>query len=192
MTDNISLTGVVATPPRSLRTNSGLAICSFRLASPQRRFDRHSNEWVEGETNWYTITAFRTLADNVAASIVKGDRVSVAGRLRIRPWETDERSGTTVEVDADTVGHDLLWGTTVFSRTMATKRVDVAAADSPSTPSTPEAPEPADAAGGAPESAASAGHDPGMHDGVPLPADPPGETPVPADRWAPSSDERPF
>jgi single-strand DNA-binding protein len=43
MTDNITLTGLVATTPRHLTTSEGLAITSFRLASSQRRFDRASN-----------------------------------------------------------------------------------------------------------------------------------------------------
>jgi single-strand DNA-binding protein len=116
MTDTITLTGVVATPPRSLQTASGLSITSFRLASSQRRYDRTKGEWVEGETNWYTVTAFRQLADHVTASLTKGDRILVSGRLRIRSWENGDRSGTSVEVDADSLGHDLHWGTSVYTR----------------------------------------------------------------------------
>jgi single-strand DNA-binding protein len=116
MTDTITLTGLVATPPRSLQTESGLSITSFRLASSQRRYDRSKGAWVDADTNWYTVTAFRQLADNLTASLTKGDRVVVSGRLRIRSWETADRSGTTVEVDADAVGHDLHWGTTSFTR----------------------------------------------------------------------------
>ena len=85
MTDHISLTGVVATTPRSLRTAEGLAITSFRLASAQRRWDRAAGTWSDGETNWYTVTCFRSLAENAAASVAKGERVVVAGRLRVRP-----------------------------------------------------------------------------------------------------------
>lgn len=116
MTDNINLTGVVATVPRVISTSSGLAITSFRLASSQRRYDRTKNTWVDGETNWYTVNTFRSLADHVAVSVVKGDRVVVGGRLRIRPWEKDGKTGTAVEVDAEALGHDLFWGTGVFTR----------------------------------------------------------------------------
>lgn len=62
------------------------------------------------------MTAFRTLAINAAASIGKGDRVIVAGRIRIREWSSGERSGTSIEVDAEVIGHDLGWGTTEFQR----------------------------------------------------------------------------
>jgi single-strand DNA-binding protein len=120
MTDTITLTGIVATIPRVVTTGDELAITSFRLASAQRRFDRNRNRWVDGETNWYTVTAFRQLATNAAGSVVRGDRVVVTGRLRIREWEAGERKGTTVEVEADAIGHDLAWGTTSFTRVITT------------------------------------------------------------------------
>jgi single-strand DNA-binding protein len=118
MSDSITLTGFVATAPRHLVTSEGLPITSFRLASNQRRFDRTQEKWVDGDTNWYTVTAFRQLALNAAVSIAKGDRVVVSGRIRIREWENGERAGTTVDVEADTIGHDLLWGTASFTRSI--------------------------------------------------------------------------
>ena len=116
MSDTITLTGLVATTPRHLTTSEGLAITSFRLASSQRRFDRATQKWIDADTNWYTISAFRGLANNAATSVVKGDRVIVSGRLRIRDWENTDRSGTTVEVEADYIGHDLNTGTASYRR----------------------------------------------------------------------------
>jgi len=116
MSDIMTLTGVVATTPRHLVTSSGVAITSFRLASGQRRFDRKRNAWVDADTNWYTISTFRHLAHNVAASIRKGEHVLITGRLRVRDWENADRNGTSVEIEADSVGHDLTWCTTTFVR----------------------------------------------------------------------------
>ncbi|MCA5923608.1 single-stranded DNA-binding protein [Curtobacterium oceanosedimentum] len=110
MNDIITVCGIVATEPRHLVTETGIAITSLRLASPSRRWDRASSTWVNGATNWYTVTAFRSLASNVFKSLKKGDRIVVAGRVRIRTWERDGRSGTSVEIDADGIGHDLAWG----------------------------------------------------------------------------------
>ena len=118
MNDSITLTGFVATPPRHIVTSGGLPITSFRMATTQRRFDRAKNAWVDGDTNWYTITTFRQLALNAATSIKKGERVIVSGKLRIRDWANGEKTGTTIEIDADSVGHDLAWGSTLFSRTV--------------------------------------------------------------------------
>jgi single-strand DNA-binding protein len=116
VTDTITLTGIVATTPRSLVTSTGLPITSFRLACRQRRFDRLSNSWVDADTNWYTVSSFRQLALNVEHSVQKGEPVVVTGRLRIRDWENQDRSGTSVEVEADAVGHNLAWGTTSLVR----------------------------------------------------------------------------
>jgi single-strand DNA-binding protein len=110
-------TGLVATTPRYLKTMDGLDICSFRLASATKIFDRKKMEWVEGETNWLTITSFGTLAINVASSISKGDRVVISGTLRVRDWDNGTTAGTSVEIEADTIGHDLVWGQSTFTRT---------------------------------------------------------------------------
>lgn len=116
MTDTITLTGLVATAPRHVTTSEGLPITSFRLASTQRRYIRATSTWVDGETNWYTVSTFRRLAVGAAASVFKGDRIIVTGRLRIRDWSSNEKSGMTIEVDADALGHDLTWGTASFTR----------------------------------------------------------------------------
>lgn len=123
MPDAITLTGLVATPPRHLVTSEGLPITSFRLASSQRRFDRSQEKWVDGDTNWYTVTAFRQLALNSNASLEKGHRVIVSGRLKIREWQNGEKSGTTIEIDADSIGHDLTWGTAAFTRSVSAASV---------------------------------------------------------------------
>ena len=118
MSEFITVSGLVATTPRHLVTQDGLPITSFRLAAAHRRFDRKENKWVDGETNWFTITAFRQLAINAAGSISKGERVLIAGKLRVRDWDNGERAGTSVEVEADALGHDITWGTSVFTRTV--------------------------------------------------------------------------
>lgn len=117
MSDTITITGLVAIAARHIVTSEGLPITSFRLASTQRRFDTSAEKWIDGETNWYTVTAFRQLATHTAESVNKGDRILVVGKLRMREWENDERTGTNVEIEAEAIGHDLTWGTGVFTRT---------------------------------------------------------------------------
>jgi len=124
MTDTITLTGFVATVPNHLVTSEGLPITSFRLASTQRRFDRSRNLWVDNGTNWYTVTSFRQLAMNTNSSIKKGERVIVTGRLRIRDWTAGEKVGTSIEIDADSIGHDLTWGTASFTRSMSSAAIE--------------------------------------------------------------------
>lgn len=116
MSDKITLRGVVGTPPRTVKTDNNLVITSFRLATSLGKYDRVQEKWVETDTNWYTVTAFRQLASNTFASVQKGDRVVVSGALRVRDWKNGERTGTTVDVEADSIGHDLVFGTGVFTR----------------------------------------------------------------------------
>ena len=124
MTEHVSVAGLIATTPRHLVTQDGLPITSFRLAASQRKYDRNQNKWVDGDTNWYTVTAFRNLAINTSTSLNKGERVLVSGRLHIRDCDTDERSGTSVEIEADSIGHDLIWGTSAFTRTVLVREPD--------------------------------------------------------------------
>jgi single-strand DNA-binding protein len=131
MTDTITLTGLVATEPKHIMTGEGLPITSFRLASSLRRFDRKTSTWVDAGTNWYTVSAFRRLALGAAASISKGDRVIVTGRLRLRDWKSADKAGMTIEVDADALGHDLNWGTASYMRTMSASDSPAAAPEDP-------------------------------------------------------------
>ena len=117
-TETITVTGLVATTPRHLITADGLPITSFRVASSKRTFDRATMEWKDGDTNWFTVTTFKKLATNVAESVNKGDRLVITGTLKVRDWDNGERSGTSVEIEADSVGHDLSWGTSTFKRTV--------------------------------------------------------------------------
>ncbi|GAA1186428.1 single-stranded DNA-binding protein [Nesterenkonia xinjiangensis] len=117
MNETVTVRGFIGNEVRTITTDKGLPISSFRLASTPRRFDRERGEWVDGETNWFTVTCFRALAQNVRTTVSKGDPVLVTGRLKVRQWANDTgQRGTSVEIDADGVGHDLTFGTGSFIR----------------------------------------------------------------------------
>ena len=120
MSQQISAVGTIATAPKLFTPEGGSQFCTFRLASTERRFDAGRNAWVDGDTNWFTVNAFRSLALNAQQSFARGDRVVVSGRLRVRPWESEERRGISVEIDADAVGHDVRWGVSSFARSPVT------------------------------------------------------------------------
>lgn len=113
--NTITVTGNVCADLVSRSTPSGAEVTSLRLASTPRRF--RNGAWEDGETNYYTVNCWRTLGRNVFASVHRGDPVVVEGVLRVRKWENNGSSGTSVEIDAQTVGLDLGRGTAVFSRT---------------------------------------------------------------------------
>ncbi|RJU03233.1 single-stranded DNA-binding protein [Arthrobacter frigidicola] len=122
MSETITVRGYVATEVRLALTPTGLPIAGFRMCTTDRRYDREAGAWVDGHTNWYSVSMFRQLATNASASLKKGDRVVVFGRLKVRPWTTEDgRTGTSVEIDAESVGHDLMWGTAAYRRSSAEK-----------------------------------------------------------------------
>ena len=119
MTDNITVTGNIATPPQHKRTAGGVAITTFRVASGQRRYDNATSSWTDSGTNWYSVSTYRRLAEHALASLHKGDRVILTGRLRLREWDTGAKKGVAVEIDADSIGHDLLFGISRFEKDAA-------------------------------------------------------------------------
>lgn len=118
MSHNFSAIGQVATEPRLFTPAGGAEFCTFRLASGERRYDTTKQEWVDTDPNWFTVNTFRGLARHAHRSLRKGDRVVVAGKLRVRQWESEEKRGTTVEIDADGLGHDMRFGTSSFTKTV--------------------------------------------------------------------------
>lgn len=116
MADSITVNGTIASDLRHVVTAEGLEIASFRLASSQRYWDRKRGTFVDGETNWYTITTFRNLAAHANTSLHKGERVLVRGRVRIREWVDGDKSGRAIEIEADSLGHDLAHGWTHYMR----------------------------------------------------------------------------
>lgn len=116
MNDSITVRGFVATEIKSSTTPGGVATASFRMGSSVRRYDRTAKTWVDVHTNWFTVQGYRQLAGNMGCSIKKGQRIIVVGRLKLRSWESDGRVHHAVDIDAESVGHDLMWGSANYTR----------------------------------------------------------------------------
>ncbi len=114
MSDHITVIGNIATHPERRRTGAGDTVISFRLATNPRYVDSRTGAWVDGPTNFYSVSAYRRLAEHALESLHRGERVIVSGKLRLRTWEAGEKKGVAPEIDADALGHDLKWGTSVF------------------------------------------------------------------------------
>ncbi|KUM32834.1 single-stranded DNA-binding protein [Arthrobacter sp. EPSL27] len=131
MRDSITVRGFVATDVKSSTTPGGVATAWFRLGSTGQRFDRSTNTWVDLPINWFTVQGYRQLAGNMGCSIKKGQRLIVVGRLKMRSWEKDGREHHVAEIDAESVGHDLMWGSANFIRAAANGPTDASAAAGP-------------------------------------------------------------
>lgn len=116
----LTVTGFVGSSVRfSVGSASGVPYASFRLGCTQRVRDHATGTWKDAPTEWYTVKAWRQVATNVVQSLRKGDPVVVTGKLRTEEWDGPEGHRVTLIVEATALGHDLVFGTTKFERTLA-------------------------------------------------------------------------
>ena len=112
----VTVAGNVAGEPRIRATSGGVQVASFRLASTERRYNKELGAWRDGDTVYYTVTCWRTMAENAFDSIHKGQPVVVHGRLHVSSYEKDGQERTVVEIEARSIGHDLSWGVSKFTK----------------------------------------------------------------------------
>lgn len=103
----VTIVGNVVTDLRARRIGEGQRMVSFRLASSERRFDRASGEWTDGDRLYVTVVCWRNLANGVAMSLAKGDPVVVTGRIYTREYEVEGQKKSATEVVATSIGPDL-------------------------------------------------------------------------------------
>ena len=111
--NNVVIVGNVTRDPEVRFTQSGVAVASFGLAWNQR-----SSQGGEEKAHFFDVTCWRDLAENVADSIGKGDRVVVYGRLDYRSWENENgEKRSAVQIVADEVSFSLRWATAEVTKT---------------------------------------------------------------------------
>jgi single-strand DNA-binding protein len=114
----ITVVGNLTGDPELRFTPSGAAVANFTVASTPRAFDRQTNEWKDQETLFMRCSVWREAAENIAESLVRGNRVLVTGRLKSRSYETKEgEKRTVVELEVDEVGPSLRYATAKVNRT---------------------------------------------------------------------------
>jgi single-strand DNA-binding protein len=134
----LTVQGNLVADPVTRSTASGATVVGFRIASSGRRFDKPTGEFRDGDPMFITVSCWRSLGTNVAASLRKGDSIVARGRLIYRTY--DDRQGvrrSVHELDAIAVGPDL-----------ARCPVDVRRPQRPAEPAQPETPVAAVAANG--------------------------------------------
>ena len=104
----VTIIGNLVDDPELRFTPSGQAVSNFRVASTPRTFDKQSNEWKDGEATFLSCSAWRQMAENVAESLRKGDRVIVNGRMKQRTYEhSSGEKRTVMEIDVEEIGPSL-------------------------------------------------------------------------------------
>ena len=112
----VTIQGRLVADPDLKQTRAAIPFAAFRVASTVRR-PAPGGGYQDGPTSFFNVSAFRSLGANAAHSLHKGDPVTVYGRLRVNQFtRADGTLGTTAEVDAYSVGHDLTYGRTAFEK----------------------------------------------------------------------------
>ena len=110
-TNSITISGNITRDPEMRYTPSGVSKVTFGIAVNRSWRNQQSQEWEE-QTSFFNVVAWRQLAENAGASLTKGMRVVVSGRLEQRSWETEAgEKRSIVEVVADDVAPSLRFAT---------------------------------------------------------------------------------
>lgn len=97
--NKIFLIGNLTREPELSETNSGISVCRISIAVNRRRTGDG-----EPQTDFFNVTAWRGLADNVAKYCKKGNKIAVSGSIQIRQYEAnDGTKRTAVDVVAEDV-----------------------------------------------------------------------------------------
>lgn len=112
--NTITVVGNLTRDPELRYTQSGKATVTVGIAV-NRRY-QVNGEWQE-QTSYMNVVAWDQLAENIAASLTKGARILVTGRLDIREYEAREGGKrTAVDIVADEIGPTLRWATVTIER----------------------------------------------------------------------------
>lgn len=106
MTAQVTVVGNLTAEPEIKTTKTGSSVLKVGVAV-NRRWKNKQDEWEE-EVSFFDVNAWGELADNVAASLSKGSRVIVSGRLEQQSWENKEgQKQSKVVLVADDIGVSL-------------------------------------------------------------------------------------
>lgn len=107
MSNHITVVGNLVRDIELRYTQGGRAVGNTAVAS-ERRYQANG-EW-QSETSFFNLTLWGELAENVAASLAKGHRVVVSGRLEQRQYETKEgEKRSAFDIIVDEMGPSLRW-----------------------------------------------------------------------------------
>lgn len=103
----ITVVGTVVADVTHRHTSEGVSVSNFRIASTERRYNKQTLEWEDGDRLFLGVVCWRRLADNASATLAKGDPVLVHGRLRHRYQEVEGQRRQFYEIEAASLGVDL-------------------------------------------------------------------------------------
>jgi single-strand DNA-binding protein len=102
MINKVILVGNVGADPEIKSFEGGVKMARIRLATTERVFIKEKNEYKEN-TEWHSITLWRTLADVADKYIRKGAQLYIEGKLRTREYDKNGIKCFTTEIVGETL-----------------------------------------------------------------------------------------
>lgn len=97
--NKITIVGNLGRDPELRYTPQGAAVCSFSMATNEKRRDKSGE--MQDITTWFKVTLWRNQAENASKYLTKGSPVYIEGRLRIEEWtDRDGNNRYTLDVQA--------------------------------------------------------------------------------------------
>lgn len=104
----ITITGNLTKDPELRFTSSGVAVADFSIAVTPRTYNKQTQEWEDGDPQFYRCSLWRDAAENAAETLRKGMRVIATGRVSLRSYETrDGQQRSELALQVDEVGPSL-------------------------------------------------------------------------------------
>ena len=98
--NKITLVGNLGRDPELRYTPQGTPVCSFSLATNERRKDKTTGENNDIVT-WFRVTLWGRQAETASQYLSRGRPVYIEGRLRVEEWtDRDGKARHTLEVHA--------------------------------------------------------------------------------------------
>src|SRR6266705_538364 len=82
--NKIILVGNLGRDPELRYTPQGTPVCSFSLATNERRKDKTGE--MQDQTTWFRVTLWWRQAETASQYLTKGRPVCIEGRLRVEEW----------------------------------------------------------------------------------------------------------
>lgn len=100
--NRVVMTGNLTRDPELRATQSGMSVCSMRIACNTRRKGA-SGEW-EDKPNFFDVTVWGAQGENCARYLAKGRPIALDGRLEWREYVTQEgQRRQAIDIIADSV-----------------------------------------------------------------------------------------
>ena len=111
---DVTIVGNISTDVELRYTPQGTPVAQFSVAVNERRLNRETNQWEDGDATFYRVSAWKQLGEHAAETLAKGMEVIVKGKFTARNYTTREGvERTALEVTVNpgkgTLGPSLMW-----------------------------------------------------------------------------------